>query len=159
MDNLNEAITHLAFCRGDEKAIAELIGTFEKEIAASDLGQRLQVAREVLIGIKATVTQASQEVREAALTTYEETGEKSPHPAIKVKIYTVLEYSDSEALDYAHRLLPEALKLDKRTFEKVARAIEPEFVTVTQEARATIARNLSQYLPDIVKEQDAIHSI
>lgn len=149
MNNLNEAITHLAFCRDDEKAIAELVNTFEKEIAASDLGQRLQVARGVFIDIKATVTQASQEVREAALAAYNETGEKSPHPAVKIKMYTVLEYLNSEALDYARQHLPKALKLDRRTFEKAAKAIEPEFVMVTQEARATIARDLSKYLPAV----------
>ena len=112
------------------------------EWAAAD--QALQDARQ------AKVEQANieTEVREQALGIYEETGDKAPHPAVKVKMYTVLDYDPARAFDYAREHLPQALKLNKKVFETAAKGIELDFVDIVQEPRATITRDLSGYLPE-----------
>jgi 3-mercaptopyruvate sulfurtransferase SseA len=79
--------------------------------------------------------------------TFAETGDKAPHPAVKIKMYTMLEYKDEDAIDYAREHLPGALKLDKRVFARAAKAVAMNFVAILQEPRATIARDLSKYLP------------
>ena len=93
------------------------------------------------------MAQDEEDVRRQALATYAETGDKAPHPAVKIKDFTVLDYEPGAALDYARVYIPRAVKLDKRAFEKAARVLEPDFVKITQEPRATIARDLNKYLP------------
>lgn len=93
-------------------------------------------------------TEAEAEVRKQALGVYEETGDKAPHPAVTIKMYTVLDYQEINALSYAREHLPQALKLDKRTFETAAKVLDLGFVDIVQEPRATIARDLSGYLPE-----------
>ena len=112
------------------------------EWAAAD--QALQDIRQA----KVEQANVETEVRERALGIYEETGDKAPHPAVTIKMYTVLDYEDADAFDYAREHLPKALKLDKRTFEKAAKILELDFVVIRQEPRATIARDLSGYLPE-----------
>jgi len=129
---------------GYKQEILEL----ENELAETSLGQRLVRARELLGVARADVTDAVDEVQARALGAYEATGNKVPHPAVKVALFTVLDYAPGDALEYARLHLPKALKLDKRTFEKMAKVIEPDFVTISQEPRVRIARDLSAYLEE-----------
>jgi hypothetical protein len=79
---------------------------------------------------------------------FDETGKTHPHPAVTIKQFTVLVYTADDALEYAREHLPQALKLDKHVFERVAKAAQPPFVLFTKEPRATIARDLSEYVTD-----------
>lgn len=91
--------------------------------------------------------EAEKILRESALTYYSETGIKVPVPGVEVKIYQVLNYKESEALNWAlDKKLPACLKLDKKVFEKIASTLKPEFVTTTEEARCTIATDLAKAL-------------
>ncbi len=80
-------------------------------------------------------------LRELTLQAYAETGDKGPAVGVSVKIFEVLNYDSDEAKKWAveHRV---ALKLDTATFEKIAKVDKPSFVTMSEEPRAQIARNL-----------------
>jgi len=86
---------------------------------------------------------AEDQLRALTLTTYWETNNKNPAPGVAIRILTKLNYDQAKAFKWAqdHRM---ALKLDVSTFEKIAKASPPEFVTLREEAQATIATNLEE---------------
>jgi len=108
--------------------------------------QRWLEANQVLLdnetNTKETCSEAEALLRELTLQAYAETGNKAPAEGVSVKIFEVLNYDSKEAMGWAleHRV---ALKLDTPTFEKIAKVDTPSFVTITEEARAQIARDLS----------------
>ena len=144
---MNDAVAHLAHIRQVVAEREDTVAGMETALHASPLWERLEEGRLNLRQARLTQTDAETEVRKQALGIYEETGDKHPHPAVPIKMYTVLDYDDGEALDYAREHLSKALKLIKRTFEKAAKVLELDFVTIRQEPRATIRRDLSEYLP------------
>ncbi len=85
--------------------------------------------------------EAEVTLRELTLQAYAETGDKTPAPGVGIRERTVLTYDGKVAFDWAkaHKM---ALQLDKRAFEKIAKADTPDFVKVSTEAQATIATNL-----------------
>lgn len=143
---MNQQVRILAHLRRHEDNAKSLVECIENEIATSGLGQKLARARDLLAATKLDRAEAEDNLRNIALAQYETDGDKQPHPAIGIAIYTILDYDEGQALDYARLHLPKALRLDKRVFEKAAKAIEPDFVTIGQEPRVRIASDLSQYL-------------
>ena len=93
------------------------------------------------------VDELTKQVRDRAVLAFEQSGDKRPNSAIQIKEYIVLVYSEGDALEFARQHVPKALKLDRRAFERVAKVLEPDFVTVITEPRATIASDLSAWLP------------
>ena len=87
------------------------------------------------------VSEAENTLHELTLQAYAETGDKAPAAGVSVKIFQVLSYDQGEAMKWAseHRV---ALKLDTSTFEKIAKVDTPGFVTISEEPRAQISRNL-----------------
>lgn len=145
---MNDTIKNLACSREIAAKRAVELKEAETKLVASPLWQQWESARVNLQIAKGNVLSNEADVRERALGIYEEVGDKIPHPAVTIKMYTVLNYEDLNALDYAREHLPKALKLDKRTFETAAKVLNLDFVTIQQEPRATIARDLSGYLPE-----------
>ena len=92
------------------------------------------------IATQATLV-AEATLRELALKAYAETGNKTPAVGVGIREVTKLAYDNGVALDWAksHSM---ALSLDKRAFEKIAKADTPDFVSITTEPQATIATNL-----------------
>lgn len=120
--------------------------TLEQMIADSDIGKELAEVRGWLKDAQQTQARMENEVREWAITAFLTTGDKKPHPAVQIKEYTVLTYDDGQALTYSREHIPNAVKLDKRAFEKAAAALALDFVQIATEPRATIATDLSKYL-------------
>ncbi len=143
--SMDELIRRLAYDRKVEAEYRQEIAEIEAEIAASPLVKQLERARELLKVAQADVADSEEDVRKAALEAYQADGSKKPHPAVAVKVYTVLDYDPAQALDYARQHLPQAVKLDKRMFEKVAKVADFPFVDITTEPRVTIARDLTEY--------------
>ena len=60
------------------------------------------------------------------------------------------DYDDDLAFAYCRSELPQALKLDKRIFEKFIKGVQEvrplDFVTVEEKITPTIASDLSEYL-------------
>lgn len=92
------------------------------------------------------ISSLENDIREVALSEFAENQVKDLG-GVQVKIFTIMEYDDQAATDYClshnHASL---LKLDKRKFEKVAKELQPDFVTIKEEPRAQIASDLSDYL-------------
>lgn len=94
----------------------------------------------------------SSRLREMALAAYAATGSKQPTMGVGIRVVTKVLYDDQQALDWAleHRM---ALALDRRAFERIARA-DPWAVrgiaTLAQEATATIAADLAPFAPEAV---------
>lgn len=143
---MDQEIRELANARSVEAALAEEVERLEALVKISDLGWQLAAAQDQLGTARLSKLDAEDKVRHAALTRHELTGNKQPHPAVKVVLSTVLDYDPGEALEYARQHLPKALKLNKQAFEKAAKAIEPDFVTMGKMPRARIAGDLSAYL-------------
>lgn len=146
---LDELVAALALARQDEQAAQDRIATLEAEQAATPLGLRLAREYCALADARTDVKTLDAEVRAAALNTHCLTGNKKPHPAVQVKTYTQLRYTDDEALTYCRAHLPQAIvtTIDYKTFEAVAKAAGLSFVTIHQETRATVAQELAAYLP------------
>jgi len=146
-NKMKNAVARLAYTRNIEAEYKDEVAAAEAELKESGTWRYLEQRREYLKTAKADVTDAEASVRRAAVETFRKTGNTKPHPAVKVKIYVLLDYEPADALDYAREHLPAALKLDKRTFERAAKVVVMDFVATRQEPRATIARDLSEYLP------------
>ena len=146
---MQELIERLAQARQIEMQYDDELEALESEIEAlikerydSEL-RRVQLLRETA---KADVADAEARVRAAALDAFAETGDKRPHPAVGIREMTRLYYYDSDAFSYCVEHLTTALKMDRRKFEKVAKAAELEFVDILKEPQATIARDLRAYV-------------
>jgi len=90
--------------------------------------------------------QAEQELRDMALTAYRETGNKKPVEGVGIQLRTRLEYPNNDALVWCHEHNM-ALTYDRKQFENIMKAnlsTLPSFVTITEEAVATIAQDLEK---------------
>ncbi len=92
---------------------------------------------------RAACQEAEAKLRELAVASYIETGEKAVAPGIGIRVMTCLTYDGQDALDWAmeHKL---ALKLDSPTFEKIAKTSKLLFVNIAEEPQATIATELNR---------------
>ncbi len=83
------------------------------------------------------LTQAETEIKELALNEYSETGEKKLKFGVGIRIMKQLLYEEAEALAWAkeHSM---ALSLDKKAFDKIARADKMDFVQIKEVPQATL---------------------
>ena len=136
MSELLEQIKAVAQARkikeGATKAKVETFVRWEEE--HKDVIEAAEEAEE-------TVKEAEALLRELTLQAYAETGDKAPAEGVGIRERTVLTYDGKVAFDWAksHKM---ALQLDKKAFEKIAKADTPDFVKVSTEAIATIATEL-----------------
>jgi len=145
---MKDIVERLAYSREIAAERAVQLKEAETKLQASPLWRQWELASGDLKAAKSNVAQDEEDARRVAMEIFIETDDRAPHPAIKIKDFTVLDYEDADAFDYAREHLPKALKLDERTFEKAAKILELDFVVIRQEPRATIARDLSGYLPE-----------
>lgn len=140
-------ITYLAQLRqevADRKA--EIAGA-QVELEATYEWQNIAGFKKQLDLAQGALAEAEANVRAVALAEYAANQDKHPHPAVTIKVYEVLAYDAEQAKSYAiaHNL-PKLLKLDAKIFEKAANGLDLDFVTVTEEPRATIATDLSEWV-------------
>lgn len=141
MDNL---VTLLARARREVLDLKDCIDAVNAEIE-KEYGKELGDLKKDLSVAQTKVTGLEESVRGTALEAYLETGDKHPHPAITIKVFTKLDYDEEQAITYCVEHLPKALKVDKRKFEAVAKAAELDFVQITDDPKATVATDLSEY--------------
>jgi|TARA_Y100000310_G_scaffold344765_1_gene459335 hypothetical protein len=135
--SLPELVQQLAAARQDADLAANALRMEQEQFAEdhADLFNRVEGARKGVADIEGAI-------RETALAHYAVDGNKKPSPGVGIRVSTKLDYTPANALAWAkeHSI---ALSLDKRAFEKIAKVDTPEFVTVTEEPQATIARELT----------------
>lgn len=105
-----------------------------------------QIANEGLLykieSLGITTTECENEIRDAAIVLFKKNGEKKLEGGVGIRVMKLLEYDDEKAFSWAneHSL---ALALDKRAFEKIAKADDIDFVSITDFISATIPRELN----------------
>ena len=148
MITLNEAVKVLAELRDLEGCTEARVREAQIALDNSFQAEHLRAGQDRLRQVKSQIAEVAKIVREKAVTTFRETKNKHPHPAVTVALYTVLRYPAAKALAWACEHLPAAVKLIKAKFEKVAKEAELPWVTISKEPRAKIASDLSKYLED-----------
>lgn len=92
--------------------------------------------------------EAETQLKGAAEAHFRTTGEKNPAPGVAIRIMAVLSYEEAAALAWAKdtglALVPETF--DRKALEKIAKATDLPFVTITAEGRATLAADLEAAL-------------
>ncbi|HUW15231.1 MAG TPA: hypothetical protein VM537_36290 [Anaerolineae bacterium] len=145
-ESLGKLVGSLAIVRDATARMTLVIKDMERVAAETPEAKRLAACKAQLKDRKAEEDILTAAIRLIALKATLVDGK--PHPAITLKNFTVLQYTDSEAFDYCVEHLPGALKLQKSPFEKVAKVAKLPFVRITSEQRASIDSNLSAYLPE-----------
>lgn len=139
---LAERVEELRRARLQAAVFAE---TLRSKRAAFEMQPDVAGLIESEIGAARFVAQLEEEVREATLAAYTETGNKKPVEGVGIRMVTRLEYEAERALEWAteHK---SCLALDKKKFDAIAKAqaMPLPFVRVVEEAQATIARELPE---------------
>jgi len=144
-ETYRNSIQKLAQARREAGWAKHKADELEAQLKATTLGQQVELAK-AAAKRKAKQEQAAyEEVRGLALDCYEATGDTEPHPAVKIKLYTVLDYDPSVARNWSAEHMPDLLVLDKKAFERVAKAAPMDFVEIEKEPRPTIARDLAEW--------------
>lgn len=95
--------------------------------------------------IQGIVAQIEDGIRLAVLYRFQEDNDKKPAPGIVIKIFQKILYDPKQAYIWAlsHRV---ALQLDIKEFEKIAKVIPVDFVTISEEPKVMIAADLDRVL-------------
>lgn len=147
---LKEKLKELAQANQKHQEALEVFKTRETELHALPEYKDLEEALEETYKIRDEVNALRTKISELALEAYTQTGEKKPASGVGIKVTKELVYYDEQALEFCIENLPNALKLDKRFFEKHAKGVaetQPlNFVTIKEKPTATISSDLSEYL-------------
>ena len=139
---LKEAVAELGKAR---QAVADRIAlntAYRKKMEETPQYKAYQAGLAALKQFEADAKEIDARVRELALEAYEQTGDKHPAPHVNIRLFTILEYDPGKALGYCQEHLPKALTFDKRTFERVAKAAELDFVLVNKVPKVAIGRTI-----------------
>ena len=147
--DINDAIANLAQSRRELDDERSAWDALQDEIN-DRFGDRVAMIDRQLRDAKGRVAEDESVVRTTAL------AGKNPHPAVTIKVYTVMDYNDTDAKMFAIRFMQDALKLDKRVFDKTAKVLMDmdlgevtgalsKIAVIRDDPRATIARDLGGY--------------
>ena len=147
MSDINAKVKELAWGRADIARLKEKAATLQAELDATFTGRELANVKLAIKAMQDGEMVVYDELCNAALAAYAETGNTVPHEMVKIKMLTTIIYDPNVALEWAvDHNMPDLLKLDSRAFDKVARATSLEFVESRKEPRASVTRDLSVYL-------------
>lgn len=142
MADLNDLVSELA------RARVELAGV-RAQLEALMANDAIVEAQAYERSTKMRIAELENAIREAALKEYAENGNKRPHSAIAVRINKRLRYDVNATLEYCRKHFDAAVEvvLNTKVFEKAAPNLDLDFVQVVEEPQATIASDLTPYLP------------
>ncbi|MDY6993196.1 MAG: hypothetical protein SVR94_11410 [Pseudomonadota bacterium] len=148
--NLNEMLHELALLNAAHQDALEDVEQAENALHALPeyqvLGEKSEQAQKIRDEIAAT----RKIINGLTVTAYQQTGEKKPAHGVGIRVGKSYIYDQEVAMSYCRSELPQALKLDKRTFEKYVKGVQDvkplDLVTVEETITPTIASDLSEYL-------------
>lgn len=143
---MSEELKALAEARqaliGAEKVAADL----EAVLQATFQGKMLQDTQEDISRLRAEVRALEIKAKAEALAEYEATGNKKPWEGATIKTYKTVDFDVGIAEAWCRKNAPALLSLDSKAYKKTAPALPGSPVTVSNEPRATLSRDLSAYL-------------
>ena len=147
MSDLNTAVQSLAQLRRRAATAKEILAEIEIEIGQR-YGASIAAARTRIQNAQHDVIIQEGKVWARAFLEFHQHGHTNPHPAITIEPHTILDYPDCLALNYCIKHLPSACTFDRHKFESAAKILQGlPFVCIDSEPRATIKRDLSEWLP------------
>lgn len=136
---VTQAASVLNIARQDTLQAGEELDLALVELEKMPEWETWATAREALLVAKMAEKNATDQLKALAVKVHKVSGSKR-FAGVSIRQMTRLHYSEETAKTHCIMNLPHALKLDKRTFEKVAKAMPLDFVTITQEPTAAIDR-------------------
>jgi hypothetical protein len=150
--DLSWAVGHLAQARRDHAALKSELEWLRAEWERAN--ERLIADLEAAETVK---DEYDRIVRDMSAATYEETGEKKPHPAIEIKIVESPLFDTPLAEDWARRNMPGLFVFNSKAYGQILRAYHESKTLagvlptmpgqMIAEAKAYVSANLSSYLP------------
>ena len=142
-----DQINKLAQFKQQRDRAKEMLDEKQQELEADP---DYQFYKSMLVECNEQINELDAQIRADAEQHFEITGEKKAHPALGIRMTAVLDYDIQDMKDWCLAFLPQALNLNKRLFEKHAKAVAetapvPD-VTIEQQPKATIAKDLGAYL-------------
>lgn len=138
--SIRAALRTLADARVAAADVADALKTRRAAFDAENIALIEDVERK-----RTAAAEAEGEARALIDAHYRATKEKTPVKGAEVKVFKVYSYDAERALAWAQEtklcLVPESL--DVRAFEKIAAATPLPFVTVTEDPRVQIAKQLN----------------
>ena len=124
--------------------------------AAFDAEHAEQIAR--VADLKTALEVSEQQIRDAAVRFFDETGDKKPAPGVEIKLWDGVTYDPSAARTWCLVNMPALLVLNAAAYEKLFREVVSSKTLssvivgmpglLITDSKASIARDLSQYLKD-----------
>ena len=147
---LQEKLRELAELNRKHEEVKSVVDKLEKVIHALPEYEAFNLASSDAKKVSDEIASIRSEINTLTIEAYERTGEKKPAPGVGIRVSMSYDYDDDLAFAYCRSELPQALKLDKRTFEKFIKGVQEvrplDFVTVEEKVTPTIASDLSEYL-------------
>ena len=129
----------------------DTIAMIEQELADNPLVVRMNGIRDQIKEMELEAANLRKEIEPEAVKIYTVTGEKQLAPGLGIRVYKTLDYDMGRAVEYCvQENMIEALQVDKKVFEKYAKAMEEikplDFITYGEEPKITISSDLKTYL-------------
>lgn len=162
--NTDELIRQLHEARQEESGVGAEVDILRAELESLRTWQRYEEAKAVLKITRNIVKELEAEVKDALL---EPALAGDRHPAVHaVRTSINFDYDEEIALAWAKEHLPDAIKLDRRRFEKYCKeaseseflpmpaqtADSPTFVEVGESHSLSIKRDLSEFVVEEERE-------
>ena len=143
---LDDLIMALAVARKEEAAQKDVKDIAWENVTASNQYKVYAALNDQYREKARLVDFLESKVRGVALILYQSSQQKD-FSYVKVKIYKALAYELKHAIHWCMVAYPKALKLDTGAFEKAAKELELDFVSITDDPRVSIANDLEMALP------------
>jgi vacuolar-type H+-ATPase subunit I/STV1 len=152
MNELQDKIRELAELRKTTEHKQELMETRFEAVKASPLYHEFAEEEAAVKELQEQMQALRSEINALTIAAYQQTGDKKPTFGVGIRVGKSYIYDQDVAKSYCLAELPEALRLDTRTFVKYVKGVQDvkplNFVTVEEKITATIASDLSEYLED-----------
>jgi len=144
--NLTDRMRALAVTRAEIAQRRAGLDELRTAVEATPEWRAYNATEEALRSLQDQEGQLYADCREAILAEYAETGNKKPAQGASIRMRKRYVYDHDETRDWLMRYAPTYLTVDKKRFEKAVPSLAGAPVTIEQEPRATVARDLSEYL-------------
>lgn len=143
MQNLIDQLVDL---RQREIVGKEFIKQAQDKLELTTEWQELQSLKISLDSIQEKLLETDTKIREMAIAQYQASGNKHPYNGVSIVINKELIYNEQTAIEWAINFARNVLRLDKRGFEKHARAVADtiplSFVEIEEVPGVRIAKEL-----------------